>query len=65
MQQLAPIATYDTLAATLLARYEDRATGIVLLPPADPADDGRFIQVIDALQAGTVTVHDPPHHARR
>lgn len=65
LQQLAPIATYDTLAATLLARYEDRATGIVLLPPADPADDGRFIQVIDALQAGTVTVHDPPHHARR
>ncbi len=48
---VAPSALYDDLAALLITRYAGQADGLVIAPPADPAEDGAMARVIAALQS--------------
>jgi probable F420-dependent oxidoreductase len=50
LDALVPTATFDGLAEVLSARYADVAQGIMVAPPADPAQDGRFAEVLSAVR---------------
>jgi probable F420-dependent oxidoreductase len=47
---LVPSGTFDELPDLLIGRFGELGQGIVASPPADPADDGAFREVIRALQ---------------
>ena len=51
LEVLVPTAPFDEIAALLLDRYGDVAEGIALRMPKDPAQDGRFAKVVEALRA--------------
>lgn len=51
LEILIPTALYEDLADLLIDRYADIADGITIHPPEDPADDGRFSEVLSALHA--------------
>ncbi|MBK5306768.1 MAG: TIGR03617 family F420-dependent LLM class oxidoreductase [Frankiaceae bacterium] len=51
LDAIAPTAPYADLAAVLSQRYAGRADGLVLAPPADPADDAAFAGVVAELRA--------------
>jgi hypothetical protein len=46
-----PSGTFAELPDLLIGRFGALGQGIVASPPADPADDGAFREVIRALQA--------------
>ena len=52
LDAIAPTAGYEDLAALLRTRYGGHADGLVLTPPADPAEDPYFAAVIDELRSG-------------
>lgn len=51
LDAVAPSARYDELADLLTTRYAKRADGLVIAPPADPAEDGAMAGVIEAVQS--------------
>jgi probable F420-dependent oxidoreductase len=51
LDTLVPTATFDELPEVLAARFGGRCDGLLLSPPADPAHDGAFAEVVDALRA--------------
>jgi probable F420-dependent oxidoreductase len=53
LDELIPAATYDHLPDLLLERYAGLASGLVLPPPADPAADDAFRQVVGALRSAS------------
>ncbi len=52
LDTLVPAAPFDGLAALLSDRYGGLADGVLLSPPADPAHDSRFAEVVAAVQKG-------------
>jgi len=52
LDTLVPSGTYAELPGLLLERFGNLGQGLVASPPADPADDGAFAEVVRALQAG-------------
>jgi probable F420-dependent oxidoreductase len=53
LDELIPAATYADLPDLLLERYRGLASGLVLTPPADPAADDAFRDVVRALRSGS------------
>jgi probable F420-dependent oxidoreductase len=51
LDALVPSGTFAELPDLLIGRFGALGQGIVTSPPADPADDGAFREVIRALQA--------------
>ena len=51
LDTLVPAGTYDELAGVLLDRFGALAGGVVVPPPADPADDGAVAEVVRALRS--------------
>jgi probable F420-dependent oxidoreductase len=51
LDALVPTATFEHLPAVLRERYGGLAGGVLLTPPADPADDERFAGVVVALRS--------------
>jgi len=51
LDALVPSGTFAELPDLLIGRFGALGQGIVASPPADPADDGAFREVIRALQA--------------
>lgn len=51
LDTLVPTATFEELPAVLRERYGGLARGVLLTPPADPADDERFAGVVAALRS--------------
>ncbi len=52
LDTLVPCGTFDELSGILLERFAGLGQGIVVNPPADPADDGAFRAVVAALREG-------------
>ena len=52
LDTLVPTAPFGELPALLRERYGGLAQGVLLTPPADPADDERFAGVVAAVRAG-------------
>lgn len=52
LDTLVPCGTFDDLAGVLLERFSGLGQGIVVNPPADPADDGAFRAVVAAVREG-------------
>jgi hypothetical protein len=51
LDTLVPSGTFEELPALLTARFAGLGEGIIVSPPADPADDAAFGEVVAALQA--------------
>jgi probable F420-dependent oxidoreductase len=52
LDTLVPCGTFDELPALLLERYGALGQGILVAPPADPAEDEPFGAVVAAVRAG-------------
>ena len=52
LDTLVPCGTFDELPGVLLERFSVLGQGIVVNPPADPADDEAFRTVVAALRQG-------------
>jgi hypothetical protein len=52
LDSLVPCGTFEELPGVLLERFAGLGQGIVVSPPADPADDDAFRAVVAALQRG-------------
>jgi probable F420-dependent oxidoreductase len=52
LDTLVPCATFDELPALLLERFAALGQGLLMNPPADPANDDAFRSVVETLQAG-------------
>ncbi len=52
LDALVPSGTFEELPRLLLGRFAALGNGILVNPPADPADDGAFAGVVAALQDG-------------
>lgn len=52
LETLFVICRYEELPGQLLERYAGLAAGVTVSPPADPAHDEVFAEVVRALQAG-------------
>lgn len=50
LDALVPTGTYAEIAAIVIERYSDLVNGLVLPPPADPADDAHVAEVVRTIQ---------------